>query len=165
MSYLNNLCLTEFQHWLWVRKNSRRQRRTRKPNFNKYSESKKEWWTSIHCRGHVANEEIALDKTWQGETSKKCFLPINSISAPVIFQRLIISGELCYISPPTVFPAPVVPANILYCWDDRLLFCVSPSFSSLSPSAPVPVRSREMPPIQVVSIWDFHFTPLNGKRN
>lgn len=82
----------------------------------------------------MANEEIALDKTGQGETSKKCFLPINPISAPVTFQRIFISGELCYISPPAIFPIQIGPANILYC----LMMCFCAEFPHIPPACPPP---------------------------
>lgn len=115
----------------------------------------------------MASEEIAWDKTGKGKTSKKCLLPINPISAAVISQRLMISGEQCYISSRIAFPTPLGPANISYCWDDGLLCQVYPAHSHYSPFSPVPSRSREVLPLFVVSvsIWISIPSPLEDKRN
>lgn len=108
----------------------------------------------IHCRGHVVHEEIALDKTEQGETSK-CLLPVNPISALVISQRLIISGELCYINPQTIFPNPLGPANILYYWDNGLLCHIYPYSFSLFPI--LPSSSQGQTDVATPSsLWDSH---------
>lgn len=63
----------------------------------------------------MASEEISLDKIGQGETSKKSLCPLIPLVPQRFFQRLIISGELCYISPPNVFPIPLGLENTLCC--------------------------------------------------
>lgn len=113
----------------------------------------------------MASEELALDEIRWGETSKKCLLPINPISAPETSQGLIISGELRYISLQIIFSVH---------WAQQAFYSIgmmgfSVTFTlilfSLSSLLTHPVRDRKKPPITVISLWDSIHASLEGKRN
>lgn len=147
--------LAEFQHWLSGSETIPEDKGERESQFLiNVQRVKRNNQNGIHCRGHMVYEEIALGKTEQDEASK-CLLPVSPISVLVISQRLIISGELCYINPQTVFPNPLGPANIPHCWDNGLLCHIYPYSFSLFPILPRPSQGQRDASTPS-SLWDSH---------
>lgn len=156
--FILTICLTEFQHWLSESERIPQDKGEPESRILINTQSKRSNGNGIRCRGHVASEKIALNKTGQGETSK-CLLPISPISALGISQRFSLGN--CVISALKPFSQSHQAQQTLYSvgmMGFYALFTHIPP--ACPPSSPAPVRSREMAPLLVVSLWDSHSHPF-----